>query len=929
MYYFNKGLLVFQMICYACIINPFSLHSQNVLKGTVTDNSAGTPLIGARIMLQDAKIGAMSGTNGEFEMNIPDAPPYVLIVTYYGYDTLTYEITEIDKPVKLRLEEKAVSLEEVEITSTAQSEAQKRSPLTVESLSINAIKETPAANFYEGLSHLKGVDLNSASLAFKVINTRGFNSTSPVRSLQLIDGVDNQSPGLNFSLGNFLGASELDVESVELIVGASSAFYGPSAFNGVISMKTKNPFIHRGLSASVKVGERNLVETAVRYAKVFQNKDGEEKFAIKLNLAYLRADDWEADNLDESFRDTTITNLFPFVGVDNPGGYDAVNRYGDENTRPGQNRATSGADLISLPGLGIWHRTGYEESDLVNYDTRNLKASLALHYKLRPEVELIASSSYSTGSTVYQGLNRVSLSDIQFFQHKIEVRKQNKFFIRAYATHEDAGDSYDAVFTGIKLQEEGKNDAAFSADYRRIYSVLDYADSVRLFEGFPEPPQPPNFEYDFEQAERVLDQNNEALTRFHRVVRSRVDNNFLVPGTPEFQQAFDQITSTSVTDGGTLFEDQSALYHIHGEYIFNPNFGDITVGGNARLYTPETNGTIFLDTAESISNFEYGLYTGLQKQFLSDKFIVNAALRMDKNENFDYLFSPALSGLWNISETQLVRATFSSAIRNPTLADQYLFYNTGRFILIGNLDGFNDLVTLESFETFASSLQRDDLDFFDLAPIEPEKVRTFEVGYRGNLGSRLYVDASYYFSTYKDFIGFRLGRTVEFAPNNPFPVTRVFRVAANAEDDVTTQGFSIGMNYFFEGGYTLNGNYSWNVLNTETDDPIIPAFNTPEHKFNVGFSGRDIEIGNIRNIGFNVNYKWIEGFLFEDSPQFTGFIDTYSLLDAQINKYFPGIKTTFKLGASNVLNNEVFQVYGGPRIGRLAYFSATFNFDTL
>ena len=63
-----------------------------------------------------------------------------------------------------------------------------------------------------------------------------------IPSLQIIDGVDNASPGLNFALGNFLGASELDLMKVEIVSGASSAFYGPNAFNGVISMETKDPF---------------------------------------------------------------------------------------------------------------------------------------------------------------------------------------------------------------------------------------------------------------------------------------------------------------------------------------------------------------------------------------------------------------------------------------------------------------------------------------------------------------------------------------------------------------------------------------------------------------------------------------------------------------------------------------------------------------
>jgi len=122
------------------------------------------------------------------------------------------------------------------------------------------------------------------------------------------------------------------------------------------------------------------------------------------------------------------------------------------------------------------------------------------------------------------------------------------------------------------------------------------------------------------------------------------------------------------------------------------------------------------------------------------------------------------------------------------------------------------------------------------------------------------------------------------------------------------------------------GNLSWNKLNTTTDDPIIPAFNTPEYKYNLSVSGRDLEIGNIP-FGFNINYKWIKGFIFEGSPQFTGFIPPYDLVDAQINFPINSINTTFKIGASNILNTKNFQTYGGPRIGRMAYLSATYEWQ--
>ena len=897
---------------------------QLTVNGTVVDGTSNTPLIGARVMLKGAMIGAMTDNDGKFSFQVPGPTPFELVVTYIGFDTLYFNVDRVDKVLKLKMDEATLSLDEVQITASAQAEAQKRSPLTVESMSVNAIKETPAANFYEGLGHLKGVDLNSASFGFKVVNTRGFNSTQPVRSLQLIDGVDNQSPGLNFSLGNFLGASELDLESVTLVVGASSAFYGPNAFNGVISMKTKSPFVHRGLQVSMKLGERNWLETAIRYAKVFKNKKGEDKFAIKLNAYYMQADDWEADNFDEAYRDTSDIGTTPFVGIDNPGGYDAVNVYGDEVS---YDLGITGNDRINNPGLNRIFRTGYKEADLLDYDTDNIKTSLSLHYKLKPEIELTAATSYSKGTTVFQGVNRISLRDIQFFQHKIELKEEGRFFIRSYVTHEDAGNSYDPVFTAFRLQNLALNDISWRNRYLDYYR-LNIAPQVKAIEGYPAAPAPPRFIFDFNQQEQIIQANQGLLRQWHQETRTFTDATRLVPGTAAFEAAFDSITSRiTSTEGGTRFFDESALYHVHGEYIFKPSFGEITVGANARQYAPNTAGSIFSDTADvKITNFEYGIYSGI-KHSPSDDLTLTGTVRLDKNENFDFLVSPAATAVWNVDQNNTIRGSLSSAIRNPTLADQFLNYEIGGAVLLGNINGYEDLITLESFGEYLEDPSPANLNYFDVDPIQPEKVLTAEVGYRGMINNRVYIDGSYYYSRYTDFIGFQFGWAGTFIGQLPFG--KVFRVSSNAQDVVTTQGAAIGLNYFLNSSLTVGGNYSWNRLNTQTDDPIIPAFNTPEHKFNLNFSGRNVTIGNIRNIGFNVNYKWVEGFLFEGSPQFTGIVPSYDRLDVQLNKYFPDIKATVKLGASNILDNRAFTVYGGPRIGRLAYASIAFDFPNL
>jgi outer membrane receptor protein involved in Fe transport len=267
----------------------------------------------------------------------------------------------------------------------------------------------------------------------------------------------------------------------------------------------------------------------------------------------------------------------------------------------------------------------------------------------------------------------------------------------------------------------------------------------------------------------------------------------------------------------------------------------------------------------------------------------------------------------------------------------------GPAILIGNINGFDSLVTIPSLLDYRSELNRDRLVWFNVPPVRPEKVKTIEIGYKGTLFNNLFIDASYYFSIYRDFLGFNIGSTLDFDPGSGILVdNQVYRISANSLDMVSTQGFSIGINYYFSKYYSLITNYSFNRLNRRgSDDPIIPAFNTPENKFNIGISGRDIiaqisllnrisdrlPIIFLKNCGFYVNYKWQQGFLFEGSPQFTGHIPGYGMLDVQLNYRVPKIRTTFKIGASNILDNRIYQTYGGPLIGRLAYVSVLVELD--
>ncbi len=941
----KKFYLLFLLLSLFCA----NLTAQSPIRGIVKDEK-GETLIGVTIQVKGKTgTGVVTDFDGVFELKT-ELPSPTLIFSYVGYTTQEISIVDKKKYLAVTMKEEATTLGVVEIVSRNLVEKKNEDPRTIET--IKDFKSIAASDPYNGMSTLKDVDATQASFGFTVINTRGFNSTSPVRSLQIIDGVDNQSPGLNFSLGNFLGSSELDLKEIDMIVGANSAYYGPNAFNGVVSMGTKNPFYTKGIAIQLKGGERSMAETAIRIADVKKNKAGEDAIGFKLNLFYLRADDWKADNYDPVGGTRSKKN--------NRGGYDAINIYGDEYS-PTYNFTTPDNNTTSYVGMGIVHREGYKESDLVDYNTRNIKANASVHFRLRPSqkeqsAEFIVSSSFGSGTTVYQGDNRFSLRDILFFQNRLELRKTGKYFIRAYATNEDAGRSYDPYFTALLLQQKNKSNEAWASDYAYHWRNV-YEPQILANENYPKDSTYYNeitgeFKkfFDKDKALKWLETNNDRLTDWANETKHYAETNTknsnnagkggYYAGSEAFKQEFDRITSTAsskrdVENGGTRFVDKSALFHLHGERRFEESWGTLRVGSNARLYTPNSKGTIFYDTSGvKLTNLEYGIYAGIEKKMAEEKIRFSATARMDKNQNFAYLFSPAASIIYTPTpkeKNNYFRLNFASAIRNPTLTDQYLFLNVGRAILSGNLNGIKGVYTPESFINYLGSRNLKALEKIDIAPVRPEKVKTVELGYRTTLLDKFYVDMTYYYSFYRDFIGYRICVQSDFDQLTGLPQnTTVYRMAANSDNIVTTQGFSLGLNYYLSKSITLNANGSWNKLNKDfPDDPIIPAYNTPLHKFNVGITGRDMKflVGSklVQNLGFNLNYKWIEGFVFEGSPQFTGAIPTYTLLDGQVNYFIPKLKTTLKLGASNILNNKQFQTYGGPRIGRLAYFSVLYE----
>ena len=89
---------------------------------------------------------------------------------------------------------KSKNLKEFVISASRQEESLLKAPVNVEKLNLQVIKQSAQLGFFDAIQNLKGLQVITPSLGFKVINARGFANTTNVRFVQMVDGIDNQAP---------------------------------------------------------------------------------------------------------------------------------------------------------------------------------------------------------------------------------------------------------------------------------------------------------------------------------------------------------------------------------------------------------------------------------------------------------------------------------------------------------------------------------------------------------------------------------------------------------------------------------------------------------------------------------------------------------------------------------------------------------------
>ena len=236
------------------VLFTIAAYAQTVtITGSVRNNTTKESVPAVSVSVKGTTQGTYSNSDGEFSLRVSKLP-VVLVFSSVGYEDQEITVSDASKPFNIDLKINNALGQEVVVAATRSPTRLLESPVTVERMSNNVLRNVAAPNYYEAIGNLKGVDVHTASLTFRTVTTRGFVSSGNTRLNQLIDGMDNQAPGLNFSVGSVLGPSDLDVDNVEILSGASSALYGSGGMNGTILISTKNPFKYQGLSYNIKQG---------------------------------------------------------------------------------------------------------------------------------------------------------------------------------------------------------------------------------------------------------------------------------------------------------------------------------------------------------------------------------------------------------------------------------------------------------------------------------------------------------------------------------------------------------------------------------------------------------------------------------------------------------------------------------------------------
>jgi outer membrane cobalamin receptor len=820
---------------------------------------------------------------------------------------------------------KAQVLNEVIVSTSRIRENYLKSASSIELLTLKDIQQSAATSYFDAIENLKGVQLLTPSLGFKVFNARGFTNTTNVRFVQLVDGIDNQAPHIGAPIAAAMSPTDLDIRQVELIPGVASALYGMNSLNGLVNLLTISPFDLKGLSIQQKTGANHINESAinpqlfsetnVRFAHQFN-----EKWALKTNISHQIGYDWIAHStLDLN---PLANSSLGLTETNNPG-TDYVSSYGNESS----NRRT-----LTLGGKRyVVARTGYFEEEVTDYSINNNKVDFSLHYRPKPQHEWNYNFKLSQLDNVYQRTNRFRLEDYLLSQHVLNYQSPYTNF-KAYLTSENTGNSYNIRSMAENIDRTFKSDNVWFADFSNEFN-------------------------------NQTKQNKTVVEALH-LARTYADKGRPQPNTPEFDNLIEKLRNINNWDLGAALRVKSYMLHTEGLTDFGSklspslqkNSWTLLAGFDFRQYFVVPDGNYFINPKAEDKDLKYwkgGAFIQGGKSFFDKKLKISFTLRADKNQYFNLKLNPKLSAVYSINENNHWRVSYQNGYRFPSLFEAFSNINSGGVKRVGGLpimsQGiFENSYLRKTIDDFTAAVNQDIntnqlnqneailknknlLRKNDYTYLKPEYVNSFEVGYKGYpLGRKLFVDADFYYNVYRNFMAqveanVPLGSnpdSLAFYMYDRNKQTR-YRLWTNSKTIVHNYGGGINISYNFYKTFAFNTNATFAKLqNVANNDGFEEAFNTPRWIVNAGFGNAQLT----KNIGFGIQYKYQESFLWQSSLA-TGIVPEIHNFDAQITYNLRQQGLQIKLANTNILNRPYVNFIAAPTIG--SFYTLTLKYDVL
>ncbi|MBO9702753.1 MAG: TonB-dependent receptor [Sporocytophaga sp.] len=815
-------------------------------------------------------------------------------------------------------------LQEIIVTASKTEEKLLQAPVSIEKLNLMEIRNSGQPTFFEAIGNLKGIQMITPSLGFKVINARGFTNTTNVRFVQMVDGVDNQAPHIGAPIANSLGPNELDIYRVEIVPGSASAVYGMNAINGAANFITKDPFNFQGFSFQQRSGVNHIGdketdlkyfnESSFRWAKKLNNQ-----FAVKFNGSFMKGTDWYA---------TTMTDLNPkantstgLLGAENVG-KDLVNNYGDESS----NRRT-----ISLGGKQyVVSRTGYSEQDVTSYNLQNIKGDASFYYRPNEKIEVSYLYRFAYMNNVYQRTNRFRFDDYLTQQHVLTAGTKSIRF-KTYLTTENTGESYNIRSMAENVERSFKSDDAWYKDF-----TTQYNNSVTA-------------------GKTVQEAMGDA--------RNFADKGRPEPGSKEMKDQIAKLRDINNWDYGAALKVKAYLAHTEIQHNLTDELWsslrrkhkiNINYGLDFREYIIVPDGNYFINPVENGQNLTYwktGGFVQATKLLFNEKVKINAVLRVDKNQYYKAKFNPRLAVVYTPVQNHNFRVSYQNGYRFPSIFEAFSNINSGGVKRVGGLPVMSNGI-------FENSYLRSSIDAFQAAVtndvnkngltqaaaieknkgllkkntytyLQPEQVSSIEAGYRTCvLNKTLTFDVDFYYNIYNNLMAqveANMPKTsnadsVAYYLNDKKKQDK-YRLWTNSKTVSYNYGGTAGVSYLLPQNFVIGGNVTFAKLyRRDQQDGLEDGFNTPKWMYN-------ISLGNPRmykSLGFNINYRNQSGFLWQ-SALATGTVPSYSTVDAQAQYNLMRECLNIKLGGTNIFNKYYYTFLGGPSVGAFYYIAATIN----